>query len=57
MWQVVKSVLAAFFGVQRDRQRRHDFEHGKPVAFIVIGVVMALVLVGLVLFVAMLAAG
>lgn len=57
MWQVIKSVLAAFFGVQRDSRRREDFEHGRPVAFIVTGLVLALIMVGLVLFVAMMVAG
>ncbi|MGQ4879947.1 DUF2970 domain-containing protein [Billgrantia sp. LNSP4103-1] len=57
MWSVIKSVLAAFFGVQRDQQRREDFEKGNPVAFIVTGIVMALILVGLLALVAFLAAG
>nr|WP_297457349.1 DUF2970 domain-containing protein [uncultured Halomonas sp.] len=57
MWQVIRSVLAAFFGVQKDSRRRHDFEHGKPIVFIVTGVIMALILVGLVVFVATMAAG
>jgi hypothetical protein len=52
MWQVVKSVLAAFFGVQREQQRREDFEQGNPVAFIVVGILLALVLVGVVAAVA-----
>ncbi|QJQ96726.1 MULTISPECIES: DUF2970 domain-containing protein [Halomonadaceae] len=56
MWSVVKSVLAAFFGVQKESQRRHDFEHGKPMHFIIMGLVMGLVLVILVAGVAMLAA-
>ena len=55
MWSVVKSVLAAFFGVQKEGQRRQDFEQGRPLAFIVTGVLMALVLVGLVALVAALA--
>lgn len=57
MWKVVKSVLAAFFGVQKDRQRRDDFEHGKPGAFIVIGLVMAVIMVVVVFIVALTAAG
>ncbi|QTF91200.1 DUF2970 domain-containing protein [Halomonas sp. BM-2019] len=52
MWQVVKSVLAAFFGVQREQQRRKDFEQGNPAAFIVVGILLALVLVGVVAAVA-----
>ncbi|MFW3616460.1 DUF2970 domain-containing protein [Billgrantia antri] len=57
MWEVVKSVLAAFLGVQREQQRLKDFEKGNPVAFIVVGIVMGAVLVGLIVLVASLAAG
>ncbi|EPC04311.1 hypothetical protein L861_03045 [Litchfieldella anticariensis FP35 = DSM 16096] len=56
MWEVIKSVLAAFFGVQKERQRQHDFQHGKPGAFIAVGIVMAAVLVMLVAAVAIMAA-
>ncbi|MCH4565012.1 DUF2970 domain-containing protein [Halomonas sp. EGI 63088] len=56
MWSVIKSVLAAFFGVQKERQRRTDFETGRPVVFIAVGIVMTLALVGLVALVANLAA-
>lgn len=52
MWGVIKSVLAAFFGVQRDRQRREDFESGNPMAFIVTGIVMGVLLVGVLALVA-----
>ncbi|MEQ5802223.1 DUF2970 domain-containing protein [Halomonas sp. H10-9-1] len=52
MWSVVKSVLAAFFGVQKDVRRREDFEKGSPVAFIVVGILMALLLVVLVAVIA-----
>ncbi|PAU79131.1 DUF2970 domain-containing protein [Halomonas salipaludis] len=45
MWRVIKSVLAAFFGVQKERQRQHDFEHGKPGAFILVGLLMGVVFV------------
>tara|TARA_B100000700_G_scaffold295203_1_gene357900 strand:+ start:6590 stop:6847 length:258 start_codon:yes stop_codon:yes gene_type:complete len=56
MWQVIKSVLAAFFGVQKEQQRKKDFEEGKPVAFIIVGLLMALVLVVGVFMLAMSAA-
>ncbi|MFY0990257.1 DUF2970 domain-containing protein [Halomonas sp. C05BenzN] len=56
MWNVIKSVLAAFFGVQNERQRREDFGKGSPAAFIVVGIIMTLVLVGLVALVASMAA-
>ncbi|MGR2736870.1 DUF2970 domain-containing protein [Billgrantia sp. Q4P2] len=57
MWNVIKSVLAAFLGVQRDQQRREDFEKGSPLAFIVTGIVMGLALVGILILVAILVAG
>lgn len=34
---VVKSVLASFFGVQSEKNRERDFQHGRPVHYIVIG--------------------
>ncbi|MGJ7461824.1 DUF2970 domain-containing protein [Halomonas sp. MA07-2] len=45
MWGVIKSVLAAFFGVQKEQQRQQDFEHGRPMAFILVGVGMGLIFV------------
>lgn len=45
MLAVIGSVLAAGFGVQSDRARARDFERGKPIHFIVGG------LIGTVLFV------
>lgn len=56
MWRVIKSVLAAFFGVQKEAQRREDFERGNGHAFIVVGILMGVVLVVLVALVATLAA-
>ncbi|MCE9681638.1 DUF2970 domain-containing protein [Halomonas alkalisoli] len=57
MWGVIKSVLAAFLGVQKEQQRREDFEKGNPMAFILVGIVMALLFVGLIALVATWAAG
>ena len=34
---VIRSVAAAFFGVQSNRNRERDFKHGKPVHYIAIG--------------------
>ena len=39
-WEVLKSVLASFFGVQSEKVRRRDFEHGSPGQFIVIGLIL-----------------
>ncbi|MCE9662509.1 DUF2970 domain-containing protein [Halomonas sp. M5N1S17] len=57
MWGVIKSVLAAFLGVQKEQQRREDFEKGNPMAFILVGIIMALLFVGLIALVATWAAG
>jgi hypothetical protein len=56
LWKVVKSVLAAFLGVQKEDRRREDFESGKPASFIIVGIIMTLVLIGLVAVVATMAA-
>ncbi len=37
---VIKSVLAAFFGVQSTKNRERDFTHGKPWHYIVVGLLM-----------------
>ncbi|MBA2777294.1 DUF2970 domain-containing protein [Billgrantia kenyensis] len=57
MWGVIKSVLWAFLGVQRDEQRREDFEKGSPLAFIITGVVLGLLLVAILAVVAVWVAG
>ena len=57
MWGVIKSVLAAFFGVQKERQRQHDFEHGKPLAFILVGLLMGVVFVVVIATIAIYVAG
>lgn len=57
MWKTVKSVLAAFFGVQREAQRREDFTSGKPISFILVGILMGIILVLILIMVAMTAAG
>jgi hypothetical protein len=42
---VVKSVAAAFFGVQSNRNRERDFKHGKPIHYIAIGAAATVVFV------------
>jgi len=44
-WQVLGSVLAAFFGVQSERNRARDFTHGRPLHYILVGLGMTVVLV------------
>lgn len=57
MWSVIKSILWAFLGVRRDQQRREDFEKGKPLAFIITGIVMGGLLVAVLLALAIHIAG
>ena len=45
---VVKSVLAAFIGVQSEKNRQIDFKQGSLSAYIVIGLIATLVFVFLV---------
>lgn len=42
-WNVVQSVAAAMIGVQSRKNRERDFTHGKPVHFIVGGLVGTLI--------------
>ncbi len=37
--RVVGSVLASFFGVQSSRRREEDFTRGKPLHYIVVGLI------------------
>ena len=52
--QVVGSVLSAFFGVQSERNRRRDFEHGRPLHFVIAGLVLAAAFVGVIVSVVLL---
>jgi len=38
-WQIVFSTLAAFFGVQSNKNRERDFKHGNIYAYIVSGLI------------------
>jgi hypothetical protein len=50
-WQIVGSTLAAAFGVQSSKNRARDFEKGKPIHFIIAGVVFTLIFIALVVLV------
>ena len=48
-FQLVASVLAAFLGVQSDKNRQRDFKAGDPKSYIIIGVIAtALLIIGLI---------
>ena len=42
---VVKSVLASFFGVQSDKNRERDFQQGSPAQFIVVGLLLTIMFI------------
>ncbi|MBT8449945.1 MAG: DUF2970 domain-containing protein [Gammaproteobacteria bacterium] len=44
-FDVVKSVLAAMFGVQSPENRERDFKHGKATHFIVTGIILTVIFV------------
>lgn len=49
---VIKSVLASFFGVQSDKNRQRDFQQGSPAQFIIVGLILTvLFIVGMILIV------
>lgn len=41
LWQTLLSVLSSFFGVQSERNRERDFRKGRPLHYILIGLLMA----------------
>ncbi|MBY3788351.1 DUF2970 domain-containing protein [Photobacterium carnosum] len=45
VWGIIKSVLAALFGVQSQQQHQQDFKHSSPWPFIIIGGIIIGVLV------------
>ncbi|HDZ49118.1 hypothetical protein LCGC14_0293730 [marine sediment metagenome] len=45
MWSIVRSVLAALIGVQKNQRREEDFTSGRPAAFIVTGIIVTLMFV------------
>jgi len=49
--QVAQSVLAAFFGVQRSRNRERDFSRGSARTFIIAGLIGTAIFIGSVILV------
>ena len=45
LWDVAKSVGAAFFGVQSSKNRERDFQHGKASHYIIIGAILTLLFI------------
>jgi len=47
LWEVFKSVLASFFGVQKEEIRKRDFTYGEPGQFIIIGLMLTVALIAI----------
>lgn len=45
LWDVAKSVGAAFFGVQSAKNRERDFTHGKASHYIIVGAIATLLFI------------
>jgi len=54
---VVKSVIAAFVGVQSQKNREIDFKHGSLKAYVIVGLVATILFVFAVIFVVSLVTG
>jgi len=39
-WSAMRSVLSSFLGVQSEERRKQDFENGRPIYFIVSGLIL-----------------
>jgi hypothetical protein len=48
--QVVKSVLAAFIGVQSETNRKKDFEHGSLSTYLITGFIFTVLFVVAIIF-------
>ena len=53
MIRVILSTLAAFIGVQSDKNRAHDFQQSSILPFLIVGLVLALAFIGGLVLIAM----
>ena len=44
-WQIVFSTMAAFFGVQSNKNRERDFKHGNIYAYVVSGLIFTVIFI------------
>jgi len=54
LWDVAKSVQAAFLGVQSSKNYERDFQHGKPSQYIIIGLIGVAIFIGVLIGIVML---
>jgi len=45
-WQIVLSTMAAFLGVQSNKNRVRDFKHGNIYAYILAGLIFTVIFIG-----------
>jgi hypothetical protein len=48
-WQMLHSVIAAAFGVQSSKNRARDFSNGKPVHFVMMGLLFTILFASILL--------
>ena len=48
--QVIKSVLAAFIGVQSEANRKKDFEHGSLSTYVIAGIIFTVLFIVAIIF-------
>jgi len=46
---IVQSTLAAAIGVQSEKNRQRDFKHGKPIYFIISGIIFIVVFIAMIM--------
>jgi hypothetical protein len=51
VFQTIKSILAAFIGIQSEKNRKLDFEQGSMLVYIIAGLVFTLLFVSALVFV------
>lgn len=49
--QTIKSILAAFIGVQSSQNRKIDFEQSSPATYIVAGLIFTVLFIAVIVFV------
>lgn len=54
LWEVAKSVQAAFLGVQSSKNYERDFQHGKASQYIIIGLIGVAIFIGVIIGIVML---
>ncbi|ABZ78618.1 conserved hypothetical protein [Shewanella halifaxensis HAW-EB4] len=51
LWHILSSTIAAFIGVQTERNRTRDFQTSSPIPFIIMGIILAIMFVAALLLI------